>query len=100
MKELETIPSIEVRSEQEQKKVQQLIRQQRRIPGLTLFEFNTKDSSIRPASFEKINVELKPQATTHALIQHRKVLIKSSCVYIQALNEKNARRKFAKIGFV
>ena len=56
------------------------IGKQKRIKGLTLFEFNKTTNEIKPAKLERTWTGYK-------------VVINKDCFYIQALNAKNAKRK-------
>lgn len=53
----------------------------KQIKGLTLFEFNQRTGELKPATIE-----------TDAW-NRKKVIAQKDCFYLQALNEKNARRK-------
>ena len=64
-----------------------MIYQMRRIKGLTLFEFN------------KITKELKP-ATIKYEIGKSKVVYQKDCLYLQALNLNNAKRKLQKLNLL
>lgn len=97
MKELSEIVPIEIGTEQQQKKVLKLIGQQRKVPGLTLFEFNHSTLSVRRAVFKKINVEVQSLSNKLNHTTHSRVEVSENCFYIQALNLKNAVKKIKKL---
>lgn len=72
-----------------------LIGSQRRIPGQTLYAFNTVTKEIKIAQIERKmffgfngNVTYKNEIT-----------VEKDCIYVQALNKKNARNKLIKMGY-
>jgi hypothetical protein len=80
---------VEITTEQEQKKEIKLIGQQRKIPGLILWEFNYKTKELQPAQFKKEDVVIKSlQPTPEALTKRSNVIVKENCYYFQALNRK------------
>ena len=97
MKELSEIVPIEICTEQQQKKVLKLIGQQRKIPGLTLWEFNLSTLSVRPAVFKKVNVEVSSLNEKVNQTVRSRVEVGENCFYIQALNLKNAVKKIKKL---
>lgn len=105
MKEFDEIDKaldgVEIRAEQEKKKEVKLIGKQRRIPGLTLWEFNKKTKDLEKAKFKKQDVilsTLDPTVVANSTTHH-KVEINEGCFYFQALNKKNAQKKLKKLGF-
>jgi hypothetical protein len=91
---------VEITAEKEQRKEIKLIGQQRRIPGLTLWEFNLKRLSLAKAQFKKEDVEIKSLALTpEALTKRSKVIVNEHCIYFQALNHTNAVKWLFKRGF-
>lgn len=87
----------ELRMEQVQKKKNEfhLIGQERRIKGHTLFCFNVATKKIKVAPIKQdIMMGLD------GVIYKNSVTIEKDCIYVQALNEKNARKKLVKMGFV
>lgn len=90
---------VEIVAEQQQKKEIKLIGQQRKIPGHTLFEYNEVTKELIPAKFRPASVmisyssmEGSQTTTTHT------VIINEHCLYVQALNKKNAFKKLTKSG--
>lgn len=66
---------------------------QRKVPGHILFSYNTKTGELKQANIERevsVDINLEPQFKTS-------VTREKDCIYIQALNEKNARKKLRKI---
>ena len=100
MKELEEQKQapIEIREEQQQKKELKLIGSLLRRPGQTLFEINLTTGEINPATYKAETLELKGirEKVNVNLNTRLKVEVKENCYYIQALNKKNAIRKFNK----
>ena len=100
MKETEFHPKDETNKiEQQQIAKEELFRVEKLQPGQTMFEVNLKERTCCPAKYEEtltITHETirGPQGNLIQLEQHgRKLIIKEGCLYISALNEKNARRK-------
>lgn len=95
MKELQEIDSkVEIVEEQQQRKEIKLIGRQRRVRGLTLWEFNHKEKTLQPAKFHKQDFAITALSTSpEALKISNKVVVNENCVYVQALNRKNAIKK-------
>ena len=73
----------------EQSKEYRLIGSQKRIPGLILFEYDMTTGELRRADVEQSCIlQMKG-----GLSYKRKVNKRELCLYVQALNEKNARKK-------
>jgi hypothetical protein len=88
---------VEITAEKEQRKEIKLIGQQRKIPGLILWEFNTKTNELQPAQYKKEDVEIKSlDPTPEALTKRNKVVVNEHCIYFQALNRKNAIKKLSR----
>lgn len=99
MKELnnQTIDKIEIQAEQQQRKEIKLIGQLKKIAGLTLFEYNTTTKEVKPATYSKVDYKLESLSEKPEEMQvNYKVLIREECMYIQALNKKNALKKINK----
>lgn len=89
---------IEIQSEQQQKKEIKLIGNQRKIPGLTLFEYDTVSKTLSKAEYKKVDFHLKSLSIKPEEMQlNHKVIVKENCLYVQALNEKNALKKVKKM---
>lgn len=58
--------------------------------GHTLFEINLANYSINPASYEDVTANIVTGGVK------RKVIQKPNCIYVSALNQKNALIKFQK----
>lgn len=85
---------VEIVAEQQQRKEIKLIGRQRKVRGLTLWEFNEKTKELNPAKYKKQDFQitmLNPSAS--ALKVSHKVEVNEHCLYFQALNRKNAERK-------
>ena len=89
--------SDDLRTEQVIKKKNEfhLIGSQRKIKGHTLFAFNTVTKEIKVAPMERKmffgfngNVTYKNEIT-----------VEKDCIYLQALNEKNVRKRLLRMGY-
>lgn len=88
----ENKPKTEETAKQKEKQEHKHLGRIRQHPGHTLFEINTKEGSIRRAKFiDKKIFKLGTGSTANKSVQ-----INKDCVYISALNVKNALRKFKK----
>lgn len=74
-----------------------LIGSQRKVAGHTLFEFNKKTKDIKPADIKR---ECIFNAKTGSPVYKTKTDIHENCVYLQALNIKNAEKKLRKLGML
>ena len=79
----------------EQQKEEKLIGKISPERGHTLFEINESTKEIKKAVFESQTITFE-QAKSKFLTPSKKVLINKGCVYISALNEKNAIKKLNK----
>ena len=88
----------ELRMEQIQKKKNEfhLIGQEKRIKGHTLFCFNVATKKIKVAPVKQDIM----MGLDGVVIYKNSVTIEKDCIYVQALNEKNARKKLVKMGFM
>lgn len=98
MKELEDFKAnqigVEIKAEAEQKKEIKLVGQQRKVPGLTLWEYNENTKELKKAKFQKVNVMIHGLGMSPESIKNtHKVVVNENCIYFQALNENNAKRK-------
>ena len=87
-----------LRTEQVQKKKNEfhLVGEERRIKGHTLFCFNKVTKKLKVAP---MNQEIE-MGLDGSVIYKNNVTVEKDCVYIQALNEKNARKKLIKMGYI
>ena len=87
-----------LRTEQVQKKKNEFhwIGKVKRAKGHTLFCFNvvTKKLKVAPMKQECM------LGFNGSVIYKNNVVVEKDCVYVQALNEKNARRKLIKMGYI
>ena len=91
---------IEIVEEQQQKKEIKLIGQQRKVPGLILWEFNETTRLIQRAKYKMTNVFISSLSMSTESITHtHKVVVNENCVYIQALNLKNAIKHLKRLGY-
>lgn len=59
------------------------------LPGHTAWEGNLVTGEVKPASYEEVNIEYKGGI-------RNKIITKPDCIYVSALNEKNAHKQFIK----
>lgn len=72
-----------------------LIGSQRRIPGHTLYAFNTVTKEIKIAQIErKVFFGFNGN-----MIYKNEITVEKDCIYLQALNKKNARKRLIKMGY-
>lgn len=87
----------DLRTEQVQKKKNEfhLVGEERRVKGHTLFCFNevTKKIKVAPMNQECM------LGLDGSVIYKNNVTVERDCVYIQALNQKNAIKKLNKMGY-
>ena len=106
MKELEPILNSdkleqqEIVAEQEKKKEIKLIGRQRKVRGLTLWEYNENTKVLDRAKFKQDTIRYTndPEVMKRR-VAHKKVNVNDSCVYEQALNRKNAIKQLRKRGY-
>lgn len=84
--EQDNTEKIEIVSQKEIKKEIKLIGSQRKITGLTLWQFNTKTKELTKAKFKESTYIIGGGVKL-------KVIIENDCIYFQSLNRKNALRK-------
>ena len=88
----------QLRTEQVQKKKNEfhLVGEEKRIKGHTLFCFNVVTKKIKVAPMvQKVYIGLDG-----SVIYKNNVTVEKECVYVQALNEKNAKKKLIKMGYM
>lgn len=87
----------DLRTEQVQKKKNEfhLVGEERRVKGHTLFCFNVVTKKIKVAP---MNHECMLGLDGSVIYKHN-VTVEKDCVYIQALNQKNAIKKLNKMGY-
>lgn len=87
MKETEFHPKDETNKiEQQQISKEELFRVEKLQAGHTMFEVNVGERTCVPAKYESTTVDFDGNIK-------RKLVVKHGCLYISALNERNARRK-------
>lgn len=84
--------------QKQQKRVEyHLVKQERRIRGLTLFSYNTITHEIKAAEI----IHCKDvDFVTRKPVHQPKLMIEPNCVYRQALNKKNFVRKLKMEGIM
>lgn len=88
----------ELHQKQQQKKEYKLIASARHKKGMTLFSYNTHNGDLKPAEYQKESSISLQQAMLiskgHGDVT-RKVVIEKDCIYFEALNMANARKKIS-----
>lgn len=64
-------------------------------PGHTLFSVNTRTGEIKPAKYIQEAVIENPNS--RSVRTRRKVVLEKDCVFIEALNEKNALKRYMRM---
>ena len=80
--------------EQNIKKQVNFLSSQRKVKGLTMWEFDPLAMTLEEAKIEDVKVDFADKVYARKI--HHKLIYKEGCVYIQALNKKNAYKKIAK----
>jgi hypothetical protein len=92
---LDTISPLTNSERLEMKKQQEkeltLVGTERKQKGLTLFEYDKATCKIEPAEYETTDVFVL------GMEAQSKVNVRPNCIYIQAMNKKNALKKVRKI---
>jgi hypothetical protein len=90
---------VEIVAEKQQQKGIKLIDRQRKIRGHILWEYNQETHELKPATYKKQDYQVTSlEPSPSALSISNKVQVNDKCVYFQALNRKNAKKKLAQIG--
>lgn len=82
-----------------QKQEQRYLGSAIRLPGMRLYEFNYKTGACREIGTET-TLELDVTTGQPTVRRSVKVQYDPDCVYLQALNERNAIRKLVKAGYI
>lgn len=96
MKELKPIDKLakqEIVAPQEKQFEQVFIGRIKPHQGHTLFEIDIETGEINKAKFESTDVKWE-DAVNGIISKKRKVIVKTGYIYISALNEKNALKKY------
>ena len=73
-----------------------LIGSQRKVKGHTLYAFNTVTKEIKVAPMErKMFLGFNGNVT-----YKNEITVEKDCIYLQALNEKNARKRLIRMGYI
>lgn len=91
MKELQSHnqDKVKIIKQAEVKHQQKFLGSMRAIPGLTLFQMDMSTGKITEAQYDEMIIDAKGA-------KHRKLKFDGKCMYVQALNLSNAKRKFTK----
>lgn len=79
----------------EQSKSLVLKTSERKIPGLRLFEYNTISKELGLATFIQVDniLDFTKPNPARDFLSKMKIKLNPDCIYIQAINEKNALKK-------
>lgn len=89
-------PGAKIEVVQQAEREYKLIGQQRRVPGHTLFSFNTKTGEIKSAP-----MVCESALTVYGRVEHkRRISIEPDCIYRQALNKKNFIKRLEREGIL
>lgn len=96
---------VSISEERQEKKTVHSIGKQRKIPGLTTWEYNGADGSLNPAKYKTAHVDYNSPrqnmlSVNHNATTHFTIDAKPNCYYFQALNKKNAVKHLRKIGMI
>ncbi len=90
---------VEISIEKQQKKELRLIASQRKIKGHILFEYNAVTKELCKGEFKKTTYHLKSLSSSeHNFTENHRVIVRDNCVYFQALNLENAKKKLRRQG--
>ncbi len=87
--EQDNTEKMEIVIQKEVKKELKLIGSQRKISGLTLWQFNEKNKELTKATFKESSYVIGGGVKL-------RVITEENCIYFQALNRKNALKKIKK----
>jgi len=96
MKELEPITQIVSGTEQQQRKELKKVNELFKHPGQTLWEFNTVTGELAPAKYTRGAVVIEGTAVKAIRSESSKLIMKDNCLYVLAINKKNAMRHINK----
>lgn len=82
--------------EQQQRKEIKLIGSQNKIKGLTLWQFNESTKELSIAKFRPASIFISSSINSSETTKNFTVVVNENCIYFQALNESNAKRKLRK----
>ena len=68
----------------------------RRMPGHTVFSFNTKTKELKVAKL----VEEVAISFSRTAVSNRRIYVEKDCIYIEALNRKNAEKQLRREGLI
>lgn len=86
---------LEIKATQEKKDEKTLLGRLSVLPGHKLFEINVDTQEVTEAEFNTMDV-LDWNSAVGKTVKNKSVIKKDRCLYISALNKKNALKKLAK----
>jgi hypothetical protein len=94
MKELENHKSDKVSvANQRQVETHKLVQEMKKCPGHKVWELDVAEGVIREAKIERVDAEVGKHGTKI----RNKVIQREGCLYVPALNARNADKKFIKM---
>lgn len=81
--------------QQQIKKFQTLLSSERKVPGHILFQYNVKTKELSRAKYDKVDVHFNWDSSK--IGGNTKVTLVADCIYVQALNEKNAWKRIKRL---
>lgn len=85
---------VDARQKQQETQYQK-IGQYRPHPGHKMYEYNRTTGALELAKLERVDLNYTEVINGSTAAKY-KVVVSKNCIYIPALNEKNAKRKLAK----
>ena len=86
----------EVRQKEEHEQKRKLVGRMRPHRGHTLFKYNKITGELVPATFEQQDADFTKAQQGKALDKRKVVIAEEGCIYVSALNIKNAIKRLAK----
>lgn len=87
-----TSDQIEIVKQQQAKTEEKFVKRFRPHPGHIMFELNKETGEIAPAVFESLPISYE-KAIKNDLSNNKKIVMNPNCIYVSALNIKNALKK-------
>ena len=86
----------EVRQKENHEKKRKLVGSMRPNRGHTLYQYNTKTGELIPATFEQQDADFIKAQKGNSLGKRKVVIAQEGCIYVSALNIKNAVKRLSK----
>lgn len=89
-------PTQEVRQKENHEQKQKLVGRLKPQRGHTVYKYNTKTGELIPATFEQQDADFVKAQQGKSLDRRKKLIVEEGCIYVSALNIKNAVRRLGK----